>query len=97
VPVEADNPAVLAFLRVLVSDPERNIVGETVLCVNNLSRTAQGTRLRLPEWARCGITDIFGGSGFDAVPADGQLSLTMGSRDFYWLTVSGGPNGGATP
>jgi maltose alpha-D-glucosyltransferase/alpha-amylase len=90
-PVEADNPAVLAFLRILESDPENGQPGETILCVNNLSRTAQGTHLRLPEWAGCEITDIFGGSGFDAVPADGQLALTMGSRDFYWLTVAGGP------
>jgi len=97
VPVEADNAAVLAFVRVLDPDPEAGIAGETVLCVNNLSRTAQGTRLRLPDWAGCAITDIFGGSGFDPVPADGQLSLTMGSRDFYWLTVSGGPGGGAKP
>ncbi|HST80730.1 MAG TPA: maltose alpha-D-glucosyltransferase [Kineosporiaceae bacterium] len=96
-PVEADNPAVLAFMRVLEPDPDNGVRGEVILCVNNLSRTAQGTRLRLPEWAGCEITDIFGGSGFDAVPADGQLSLTMGSRDFYWLTVSGGPTGGPKP
>jgi maltose alpha-D-glucosyltransferase/alpha-amylase len=95
--VEADNPAVLAFLRVLEPDPDNGVRGETILCVNNLSRTAQGTRLRLPEWAGCEITDIFGGSGFDPVPADGQLSLTMGSRDFYWLTVTGGPTGGPKP
>jgi maltose alpha-D-glucosyltransferase / alpha-amylase len=89
--VEADNPAVLAFLRVLDPDPENGVAGETLLCVNNLSRTAQGTRLRLPEWAGCEIADIFGGSGFDAVPEDGQLALTMGSRDFYWFSVTGGP------
>jgi maltose alpha-D-glucosyltransferase/alpha-amylase len=88
--VEADNPAVLAFLRVLETDRENGVHGEVILCVNNLSRTAQGTRLRLPEWAGCEITDIFGGSGFDPIPEDGELSLTMGSRDFYWLTVSGG-------
>ena len=96
-PVEADNPAVLAFLRVLEADSELGIAGETILCVNNLSRTAQGTRLRLSEWAGSQLTDIFGGSGFDPIPADGQLALTMGSRDFYWLTVSGGPNGGTKP
>jgi maltose alpha-D-glucosyltransferase/alpha-amylase len=54
-----------------------------------LSRTAQATRLRLPHWvADYQVSDIFGGSGFDPIPSDGMLSLTMGSRDFYWLSVS---------
>ena len=29
--------------------------------------------------------------GFPDVPSDGQLRMTMGSRDFFWLRVSGGP------
>jgi maltose alpha-D-glucosyltransferase/alpha-amylase len=97
VAVEADNPAVLAFLRVLPADSNSGVGGETILCVNNLSRTAQATRLRLPDWADALLSDVFGGSGFDAIPSDGQLQLTMGSRDFYWLTVTGGPTGGSTP
>jgi maltose alpha-D-glucosyltransferase / alpha-amylase len=96
VAVEADNAAVLAFLRVLEGDSNSGIPAETILCVNNLSRTAQGTRLRLTDWAGAQLSDIFGGSGFDAVPADGQLALTMGSRDFYWLSVTGGPTGGTS-
>ncbi|WP_088281969.1 maltose alpha-D-glucosyltransferase [Kineosporia sp. A_224] len=86
VPVEADNPHVLAFLRVLGDD----VPGEgpeTVLCVNNLSGSPQGTRLSLPEHAGSVVTDIFGGTGFEAVPADGVLPVTLGSRDFFWLTL----------
>jgi maltose alpha-D-glucosyltransferase/alpha-amylase len=45
------------------------------------------TRLRLLDHANSTIEDLFGGSGFDPVPADGSLSLTMGSRDFFWLRL----------
>ncbi|MBI4941537.1 MAG: maltose alpha-D-glucosyltransferase [Actinobacteria bacterium] len=86
VPVEADNPHVLAFLRVLGDDVPGE-TPETVLCVNNLSGSPQGTRLSLPEHAGSVVTDIFGGTGFEAVPADGVLPVTLGSRDFFWLTL----------
>jgi maltose alpha-D-glucosyltransferase/alpha-amylase len=86
VPVEAHNPAVLAFLRILGEDVPGE-TPETVLCVNNLSASPQATRLRLLDHANSTIEDLFGGSGFDPVPADGSLSLTMGSRDFFWLRL----------
>jgi maltose alpha-D-glucosyltransferase / alpha-amylase len=96
-PVEADNSAVLAFLRVLTADEENGIAGETILCVNNLSRTAQATRLRLPDWVGAQLGDVFGGSGFSAIPDDAMLPLTMGSRDFFWLTVTGGRTAVGSP
>jgi len=87
-PVEADNPAVLAFLRVLQGDPDNGVTPEILLCVNNLSRTAQATTLNLPHWcADHEINDVFGGTGFKPVPQNAELTLTMGSRDFYWLSV----------
>ncbi len=87
--VEADNPAVLAFLRVFQGDAETGENAEILLCVNNLSRTAQATTLRLPHWtADHEISDIFGGTGFKPVPQSGELTLTMGSRDFYWLSIT---------
>ena len=90
VPVDADNPSVLAFLRVLRAGEIDGEEPETVLCVNNLSSVPQATRLRIPqEFADGHLTDIFGGRGFESIPADGVLSLTMGSRDFFWLRVSG--------
>jgi maltose alpha-D-glucosyltransferase/alpha-amylase len=92
--VEADNPAVLAFLRILPADEAAGNPGETILCINNLSRTAQGTRLRLTGLAGAELSDVFGGTGFDAVGPDGRLAITMGSRDFFWLSVSGGGTGG---
>jgi maltose alpha-D-glucosyltransferase/alpha-amylase len=90
VQVEADNPHVLAFLRVLRENEVPDEPAETVLCVNNLSHVPQGTTLDLSGYRSAALTDIFGGEGFPGVPADGQLHITMGSRDFFWLKVSGG-------
>ena len=91
VQVEADNPHVLAFLRVLRDNEVPGEPAETVLCVNNLSHVPQGTTLDLSGYWGAGLEDIFGGTGFPNVPADGQLHMTMGSRDFFWLRVSAGP------
>ncbi|WP_369069960.1 maltose alpha-D-glucosyltransferase [Kineococcus terrestris] len=78
-----DNDAVLAFLRVLAPTPEQE--AETVLCVNNLSDHPQAARLRLPDHAGAAVRDLFGGAAFPAVDADGCLTVTLGSRGFYWL------------
>jgi maltose alpha-D-glucosyltransferase/alpha-amylase len=87
VALEADNPHVLAFLRVL-GDEVPGEAAETVLCVNNLSHAPQATRIALPDHAGFRLEDIFGGTGFDPVPADGVLPVTMGSRDFFWLRMT---------
>jgi maltose alpha-D-glucosyltransferase/alpha-amylase len=78
--VPGDNDAVLAFLR---RTPE-----QTVLVVANLASTARASTLRLPDLPGAALHDVFGGSAFPAVGADGTLSLTLGSRDFYWLAVT---------
>ncbi|HYY10290.1 MAG TPA: alpha-amylase family glycosyl hydrolase, partial [Kineosporiaceae bacterium] len=90
VAVECDNPHVLAFLRVLGPGDVPDEEPETVLCVNNLSHVPQGARLDLPDHAGATLSDLFGGTGFPAVTASGELELTMGSRDFFWLRVDGG-------
>ena len=96
VPVEADNPHVLAFLRVLDDGEVPDEAGETVLCVNNLSHAPQATRLALPGLGGGAVEDVFGGSGFPAVEADGSMLITMGSRDFFWLRLTGGTTGGGS-
>ena len=90
VPVDSDNPHVLAFLRVLEPGNAADEEPQCVLCLNNLSSSPQATRLLLPDRAGATLADVFGGSGFEAVPADGTLPMTLGSRDFFWLTVTGG-------
>ncbi|RXR26629.1 maltose alpha-D-glucosyltransferase [Oerskovia turbata] len=75
-----DNESILAFLR-------RN-AAETILCVANLSATARTATIHLPEHAGATLTDVFGGAAFPSVGEDGDVVMTWGSRDFYWLTVS---------
>ncbi|GAA4345602.1 maltose alpha-D-glucosyltransferase [Angustibacter luteus] len=89
VPVESSNEAVLAFLRV-IDDDSQGEPPEVVLCVNNLAQTPQGTALRLLDHAGHVLEDLFGGSGFPAVGSDGELLLSLGSRDFFWLRVTPG-------
>ncbi len=90
VPIDGDNPHVLAFLRVLDPGNSAGEEPETLLCLNNMSSAPQATRLELPDHAGARIIDVFGGTGFEAVPADGLMSITMGSRDFFWLMLTGG-------
>jgi maltose alpha-D-glucosyltransferase/alpha-amylase len=98
--LDADNPHVLAFLRVLDDGELPGEPGETLLCVNNLSSSPQATRLGLGALAGYGLEDLFGGTGFQAIPDDGVLPVTMGSRDFFWLRLAPVPGpvpAGPTP
>jgi maltose alpha-D-glucosyltransferase/alpha-amylase len=79
-PLEVDNDAVLAFTR--------SNADETVLCVFNLANTARSTTVRLPRLAGAQLTDVFGGARFPQVAPDGSVTLTLGSRDFFWLLLS---------
>jgi maltose alpha-D-glucosyltransferase / alpha-amylase len=90
VPLTTDNDAVLAFLRVLTEDtPGRaGEPPEVVLCVNNLAPNPQAATVSMPEHAGAALADLFGGGTFPSVPESGDLVLTMGSRDFFWLRVS---------
>ncbi|MFC3688220.1 maltose alpha-D-glucosyltransferase [Aquipuribacter hungaricus] len=84
-----DNEAVLGFLRVLTAGTPgaEHEEPETVLCVHNLGSTPQAVTLTVPEHAGARVVDLFGGNGFPDVGADGRLTLTMGSRDFFWLRL----------
>jgi maltose alpha-D-glucosyltransferase/alpha-amylase len=79
------NRKVLAYLRehTLADGTE-----ETLLCVSNLSRSAQAVELDLSAFAGRVPVDIVGGSVF---PAVGQLSylLTLPPYAFYWFLLAG--------
>ena len=75
-----DNESVLAYLR-------RN-EEETVLCVANMASTPRSTTVTLPDHAGYELHDVFGGGAFPSVGPEGQVAITLGSRDFFWLTVS---------
>lgn len=83
-----DNDAVLAFLR---RTPE-----ETVLVVANLASTARSAVVNLPAPAGAQLHDMFGGAPFPEVAPGGAVGFTLGSREFYWLTVTGALEPAAT-
>ena len=73
------NRKVLAFLR--------EHEGTTILCVSNLSRTAQAVELDLSALAGATPVDMLGGSAF---PPVGQLPylLTLPPYAFYWFILA---------
>jgi maltose alpha-D-glucosyltransferase/alpha-amylase len=72
-------------------DAEGNDPAEAVLCVSNLSSRPQAATITLPEqFAGRQLVDLFGGSGFPWVAADGRVTITLGTRDFFWLQLRSG-------
>lgn len=78
--LQSDNDSVLAYLR---RSPT-----ETVLCVANLASTPRSAVVRLPDNVGHELHDVFGGAAFPAVGPHGEVTMTLGSRDFFWLTVT---------
>jgi maltose alpha-D-glucosyltransferase/alpha-amylase len=88
---------VLAYLREL---PEGNAAGEpaeSILCVFNLSQHPVSSTLRLPDFSGRGLRDVFGGQAFPGISDDGQLTLTLGSHDFFWLRMRSTTSNPASP
>ena len=77
------NRKVLAYLR----SYEEAEAGETILCVSNISRTAQAVELDLHAYEGRIPVDVVGGSMF---PPVGQLSylLTLPPFSFYWFLLA---------
>jgi maltose alpha-D-glucosyltransferase/alpha-amylase len=73
------NPSVLTFAR--------EWDGDTVLCVNNLSRFPQPVELDLRRWEGMVPVELLGGVPF---PAVGELPylLTLGGYGFYWFRLT---------
>lgn len=88
--VESDNDAILSFTRTVADedDPDDEIETRSVLCVNNLSSRPQSVTVSLPDhFAGARLRDLFGGTHFTPVADDGTVTLTLGSRDFFWLSL----------
>lgn len=85
-----DNESVLAFTR--------STAQETVLVAANLASTPRAARITVAGRGGASVRDVFGGAPFGELDADGSLRITLGSREFFWLAVSGpAPSGPATP
>ncbi|NKX51232.1 maltose alpha-D-glucosyltransferase [Arthrobacter deserti] len=95
VPVEAET--VLAFLRDLPRDNPEGERDETLLCVFNLSQHPVAAAVRLPEYVGRGLRDLFGGSPFPAFVDAGQVTLTLGSHDSFWLRLRSPQSNPASP
>mgnify|MGYP003769637825 FL=1 len=85
--LDSSNEHVLAFVRAHPEQlPPEDRSAQAVLCINNLSSRPQATTITLPEGYASAVTfDLFGGSGFPDISADRTITVTMGSRDFFWL------------
>jgi maltose alpha-D-glucosyltransferase/alpha-amylase len=77
------NRRILAYLR----EYSENGVNETILCVSNLSRTAQAVELDLHMFEGRIPVDVVGGSIFPAVGALTYL-LTLPPYAFYWFLLA---------
>ncbi len=78
------NRKMLAYLRVY-QKPEGE--DETILCVYNLSRTAQAVELELADYAGRVPVDLLGGSGFPPIGHVPYL-LTLPPYGFYWFILA---------
>ncbi len=73
-----NNPSVFSFVREFGDD--------RVLCVNNLSRSAQAVELDLRAFEGVSPVEVLGGAHF---PRIGELPylLTLGGHGFYWFRL----------
>ena len=80
------NRKILAYLR---EHPTDDGTMETILCVSNLSRTAQAVELELSAFSGRVPVDILGGSVF---PPIGQLTylLTLAPYGVFWFLLAEG-------
>ena len=74
----SDNPRVLAFVR--------ELDGEAVLVVANLSRFAQAVRLDAGKLKGTVPVELFGKMRFPEI-TDAPYFMSFGAHDFYWLAL----------
>jgi maltose alpha-D-glucosyltransferase/alpha-amylase len=77
--VYPSNRRVLAFLR--------ELDGETILCVANLSRSAQAAELDLSRFRGCVPIELTGGSSFPPI-SDGAYVLTLPAYGYFWFVLA---------
>jgi len=76
--VESDNTKVLTFLRTLDGQDD-------VLVVANLSRHAQRVQVPLPDHQGAEPVELAGGAALGCV--EGDLALTLGPHDVFWIRL----------
>ncbi len=86
--VPSDNESVLTFTR--------STAEETVLVVANLAATARSARVTIADAPGAELHDVFGGASFGSLDETGSARFTLGSREFFWLTVRRAPGSART-
>jgi maltose alpha-D-glucosyltransferase/alpha-amylase len=86
--VPTNHESTLAFVRDYAgSGTQFGDAPEKILCVFSFSHNPVSVTIDAKAIAGSTLTDLFGGSPFPTVPEDGQLTLTLGTQDFFWLRV----------
>ena len=84
----AENDAVLAFLRASTATSATTPSPRRCCASTTCRSRPQASVIRLPDQFKgAPLVDLFGGSGFPSVTDDGTITLTLGSRDFFWLRL----------
>ncbi|MCB8839046.1 maltose alpha-D-glucosyltransferase [Aurantimonas sp. VKM B-3413] len=71
----------------------RSHADERILCVANLSGSAQAVELDLSDYAGIVPIEMLGLSAFPAVAANGNYVLTLPAYGFFWFDLSGKSTG----
>jgi maltose alpha-D-glucosyltransferase/alpha-amylase len=74
----------------------REYQGETILCVANLSRTAQAAEIDLSAWKGRVPQEMLGRVSFPRI-GDGPYVLTLSPYGFYWFELCDRPETVASP
>jgi maltose alpha-D-glucosyltransferase/alpha-amylase len=84
--LETDHESVLAFVRSYAgADTQFGDSAEDVLCVFSFAHNPVSVTVRDPGLAGARTLDLFGGSDFPVFTSEGELTLTLGTQNFYWL------------
>jgi maltose alpha-D-glucosyltransferase/alpha-amylase len=90
--LQTNHESVLAFVRDYEgSGTQFGDAPERILCVFSFSHNPIAVDIRAEPIAGCSLFDLFGGGQFPTVGADGSLTLTLGTQDFFWLHVADAP------
>ena len=82
--IKPDNRKVFVFTR--------HYLDETVLCVFNLSQSAQPVELDLDQYPDRTPVEMIGGAEFPRI-GDGPYQLALAPRGFYWFLLRNGITG----
>jgi maltose alpha-D-glucosyltransferase/alpha-amylase len=64
----------------------RRYEGETILCVNNLSRFVQPVEINLQRWSGMVPVELFGNIAFPAI-GERPYFMSLGPHTFYWFRL----------